>query len=74
MTYIINRFQCQYFKKLQISLSIVFEKSEETIDYITFAFFYGYNKMTVSNDTSYGNFFIIIGSDFFIVLFWRLAK
>lgn len=73
MTYIINRFQCQYFKKLQISLSIVFEKSEETIDYITFAFVYGYNKMTVSNDTSYGNFFIIIGGDFFYCTFWEIS-
>lgn len=46
MTYIINRSQCQYFKKLQISLSIASEKSDETIDYIPFAFVYGYNEMT----------------------------
>lgn len=58
MTYIINRSQCQYFKKLQISLSIASEKSDETIDYIPFAFVYGYNEMTVSNDTSYGDFLL----------------
>ena len=58
MTYIINRSQCQYFKKLQISLSIASEKSDETIDYITFVFVYGYNEMTVSDDTSDGNFLL----------------